>query len=408
MSKPHNGYDQAVNWLFEQFPSYQVIGSKAYKPTLDNIRILLNFLGNPQDDLAFIHVAGSNGKGSTCSMLASILTESNYKVGLFTSPHIQDYSERIRIDGNPIDQEAVVRFVAKVRSKDLSFSPSFFEMTFALAILHFKNEACDICVIETGLGGRLDATNVISPLLSVITTISLEHTDILGDTLEEIAKEKAGIIKLDTPVVIGAMSASIRTVFTEIAKDKNAQLIDLDDKVSIPENFPLLGDYQRLNYRLACTVLRNLEGFPIKVRALETGIENISANSGFKGRLQIIDRAPLTLLDVSHNPDGIKATLETVMKLNRGELYVILGTSSDKDLLGILLEFPATLKMCFTEFSNQRSATVDEFTEILPGDRELFGSFHDPLEALKFVQNSATQDDTILIIGSFFLVSDYF
>lgn len=410
MSKLHKGYDHAIKWLFEQFPSYQLIGSKAYKPTLENIRILLELLGNPQDELTFVHVAGSNGKGSTCSMLASILTESKYKVGLFTSPHIQNYTERIRVNGKEIDQASVVRFVEQVRSEDLSFSPSFFEMTFALALHYFKNEACEICVIETGLGGRLDATNVISPLLSVITTISLEHTDILGNTLEEIAQEKAGIIKQDTPVLLGNLTVSSLKTIQDIALIKNASITHIDQDISIPANFALLGDYQRENYRLACTTLKELSslGFPTKKKALKTGIENINDNTGFRGRLHVINQNPLTILDVSHNPDGIRATLETVTHLNRGELHVILGTSSDKDLKSIVASFPENVKLYLTEFSNQRSARIEDILKVLPSGRELEGTFSDPLQAFKLAQNNATQDDTILIIGSFFLASDFF
>ena len=194
-------YQEATEWLFQQFPQYQLIGAKAFKPTLENIRQLLDWVGNPQEELTFIHIAGSNGKGSTCSMLASILTESGYSVGLYTSPHIEDYTERIRINGLPISKEAVVDFVHRIQAHTFAIEPSFFEITFALSLDYFKRQQCDICVIETGLGGRLDATNIISPLLSIITNISLEHTQFLGDTLELIATEKAGIIKQHTPVV---------------------------------------------------------------------------------------------------------------------------------------------------------------------------------------------------------------
>ena len=184
VSKLNNIYLSEVAWLFQQFPSYQLIGSKAFKPTLENSEKIMRFLGNPQKQIKCIHVAGSNGKGSTCSMLASILTEAGYKVGLFTSPHIKDFRERIKIDGNQIPEQKVIEFIQKIKSSQLDFEPSFFEITFGMAVEHFKNENCDICLIETGLGGRLDATNVIQPILSVITNISLEHTSMLGSTLE--------------------------------------------------------------------------------------------------------------------------------------------------------------------------------------------------------------------------------
>ena len=215
---------KALDWLFQQFPSYQLMGSKAFKPTLENSRKILSYLEHPEEHLKFIHVAGSNGKGSVSSYLASILTESGLKVGLFTSPHIAHFSERIRVNGKPIAQDSIEGFVQRIRQAPLDFSPSFFEITFGMALEHFRNEQCDICVIEAGLGGRLDATNVILPELSIITSISLEHTDMLGDTLEAIALEKAGIIKSNTPVILGQGCMDVQTVFSEVATTRNASL----------------------------------------------------------------------------------------------------------------------------------------------------------------------------------------
>ncbi len=410
MSKPHNEYRDAISWLFEQFPSYQLIGSKAYKPTLDNCTKLLKLLGNPQNDLKFVHVAGSNGKGSTCSMIASILTENDYTVGLFTSPHIEDYTERIRIDGNAMDSISVVNFVRKIKSKTLDFSPSFFEMTFVLALDYFSKQKCDICVIETGLGGRLDATNVIQPLLSVITTISLEHTDILGETLEEIALEKAGIIKPTTPVIIGHIESNLRKVITRIAESKKSRIILYDDSITIPIDFPLLGSYQKENYQLAISALNELGklGYPISDLSIPKGLSNLYKNTGFRARLQVTSKNPLTIIDVSHNADGIRATIDTVNKINIGILHVIFGLSADKNLAEIISVFPSDALLYFTEFSNQRSAKTETITELINDSRSEISLFKEPKIALNSVQNSAKQGDTILIIGSFFLVADYF
>ncbi|MFT5777477.1 MAG: dihydrofolate synthase/folylpolyglutamate synthase [Crocinitomicaceae bacterium] len=410
MSKPLKGYIEAIDWLFEQFPSYQIIGSKAYKPTLDNIAVLLDLIGNPQDELIFVHVAGSNGKGSTCSIIASALTESGHKVGLFTSPHLEDYTERIRINGICISQEAVLDFVKTIRKQPLTFSPSFFEISFALALDYFKSQKCAICIIETGLGGRLDATNVIKPVVSVITTISLEHTDILGDTLEEIAREKAGIIKNTVPVIIGDMNETVSDVLLKIARSRNAKVSFIDAAHKIPAGFPLVGNYQKTNYQLARTVLDYLNsiGFETEDEAIASGLKNIFRNTGFRGRLQVISSEPLTILDVSHNFDGVRETLATVSKMNRGTLHIIYGSSAEKDIKGIISILPDDAKFYYTEFTNSRTATMDQLREASKTNHPPEGIFDNALKAYEAAQNSAKQLDTILIIGSFFLVTDFF
>lgn len=404
-------YSEAISWLFEQFPSYQVLGSKAYKPTLENTRKLLAILGNPQDDLKFVHVAGSNGKGSTCSMIASTLTEAGYKVGLFTSPHIEDYTERVRINGNPIDQKSVVDCVEKIKNAELDFNPSFFEMTFALALGHFISQRCQIVIIETGLGGRLDATNVITPLLSVITNISLEHTQILGDTVELIAGEKAGIIKEGISLISAEKNPIILAIFEKKAKELGSVFIRSDEKQEIPSDFPLLGEYQKDNFKLASSTLAELKklGFSTNANHVIEGLNNLNRNTGFKARLQVWKRDPLTILDVSHNPDGIKSTLESIKELNKGELHVIYGTSSDKDISSILDEFPTDSHLYLTEFTNPRSASVNQLEEAVEVKKHQPAEFFsEATSAYEKAQNTAKQSDTILIIGSFFLVADFF
>lgn len=403
-------YQEATEWLFQQFPQYQLIGAKAFKPTLENIRQLLDWVGNPQEELTFIHVAGSNGKGSTCSMLASILTESGYSVGLYTSPHIEDYTERIRINGLPISKEAVVDFVHRIQAHTFAIEPSFFEITFALSLDYFKRQHCDICVIETGLGGRLDATNIISPLLSIITNISLEHTQFLGDTLELIATEKAGIIKQYTPVVLGPMSEQLLDQFTEIAATRNAPTVYTDLSISLPEHFPLLGNYQHDNYRLVITALNTLQSsFPLKPGAIERGLANLAQNSGLRARLQVVGHDPLTIIDVSHNPDGIEKTMASLQQYRRGNLHIVYGTSSDKDIESIISLFPTDARFYFTTFSNPRSATVEQLKTAAEALQLTNVDFFSNLsDARAHAQNTAKQEDTILIIGSFFLISDFF
>jgi len=411
-SKLNNIYLSEVAWLFQQFPSYQVMGAKAFKPTLINSEKIMRFLGEPHKEIKCVHVAGSNGKGSTCSMLASILTEAGYKVGLFTSPHIKDFRERIRINGVQIPEQNVIDFIKKIKSSPLDFEPSFFEITFGMAVEYFKNQNCDISIIETGLGGRLDATNVIEPILSVITNISLEHTTMLGDTLELIASEKAGIIKKNTPVVIGEMENQLYPIFDEIAKTNNAPIhYSTDIKNEGEFQIPLLGDYQLENCRTvlkSCEILNNL-GFSIDNKGIEKGLDALYSNTGFSGRLQIIQRNPLTIFDVSHNPAGISASLKTIQKMNKGKIHFIYGTSADKDVNSILELFPKDASFYFTEFSSERSIKI----EALKKHAQLIfekncNYFSNPNDALTSAQHHANHEDTIVAIGSFFLISDFF
>jgi len=404
-------YLSEINWLFQQFPSYQKIGSKAYKPTLDNIQKICDRIGNPKKELKFVHIAGSNGKGSTCSMLASILTESGSKVGLFTSPHIKDFSERIRINGECIPQQNVIDFILRIKKEPFDFSPSFFEVTFAMALQHFKKEKCDICIIETGLGGRLDATNIITPLLSVITNISLEHTAILGDTLEEIAVEKGGIIKNNTPVVIGRMNANISSIFQRISSNKNSPLFSIKyDKVK-NYNLPLLGEYQKENLSTVLESLSQLKknGFKTTSKSIQEGLNNLQKNTGFIGRLQLISKKPTLIFDVSHNMDGIRVTLETISKIKSKNLHLVYGTSNDKNLAEIIQLFPKKSNYYFTEFDSERSMQITEIkaiTKDFPCTRKSY--FKSPHNALDSAIKHSKEEDLILVFGSFFLISTFF
>lgn len=405
-------YTETLDWLFEQFPSYQNIGASAYKPDLGNIKELCELMENPQDSLKFIHIAGTNGKGSTSSMLASILTEHGERTGLFTSPHISDFRERIRVNGKMISEEQVVSFCNKIQSKNLPIEPSFFEITFAMALDHFKKEKCSICVIETGLGGRLDATNIITPIVSVITNISLEHTQFLGNTLESIAFEKAGIIKPGVPVVIGETVPETKTTFETVAASKKSKIIFCEEISSGCEKFelPLLGSYQQKNLNTVLHTIQILthEGYHIPIEEIQNGLNNLYKNTGFFGRMQIIKDNPLTILDVSHNSDGIKQTLSAIKELNKGELHLIYGSSSDKNYEEIIALFPPSAHLNFCTFRNSRSLSYTVFEDISKNFAPKPRIFHNVTEAILTTQELANKEDTILVFGSFFLISDFF
>jgi dihydrofolate synthase/folylpolyglutamate synthase len=280
-----------------------------------------------------------------------------------------------------------------------------------MTLVHFLKKETTICVIETGLGGRLDATNIITPILSIITNIGLEHTNFLGETLGEIAFEKAGIIKSGIPVVIGETLPETIEVFRKKVVESNSELILAEEiSIQIPDDFPLLGDYQLKNYKAVFSSINylNIIGFDINHETIEKGLSNLSINTGFRGRLQVIEKSPLTIMDVSHNYDGIKATLGSIIKLNKGKLHIIYGTSSDKDIKSIFSLFPEEASYYFTEFSNERSAKLIQLMEESKEFKLKSNFFLNPKEALKNAQLSVKKEDTILVFGSFFLLSDFF
>lgn len=403
-------YQEAIDWLFQQFPAYHLIGKKAYKPSLANVEELVSLVGNPEKKLKFIHVAGTNGKGSTCSYTSSILTESNFKVGLFTSPHILDFRERIRINGEMIDEESVVEFCKLIQNLELSIAPSFFEITWVMALCFFEKNNCDIVVVETGLGGRLDATNIIQPVLSVITTIDLDHIDILGDTREKIAFEKAGIIKKHIPVIILAQDNEVKHVFEEIAQYRNTSItwVNLSEKIAF--NHGLLG-YQETNLRTVITIIKKLNelGFSISENEIILGIERVTSNTGYFGRFQVIQESPKIICDVAHNVEGISALMETMkVFLQEKRVLALYGTSSDKNLKEIIKVLDSRIEYFVTEFEHPRAAKLDQ----LKADFDFFKKnvffFKSVKDAFQAIQESANENDIILVFGSFFLVSDFF
>lgn len=400
--KPNN-YEESVNWLFEQFPSYQFKGASAYKPGLENTISLLQAFNNPQEKLKFIHVAGTNGKGSTCSFLSSLLVEKGEKVGLFTSPHIYDFRERIRVNGIEIDQAFVIAFCKKIKKIQLEFSPSFFEITLAMALSYFEQEQCTIVALETGLGGRLDATNVVKPLISVITNIGMDHTQFLGETLEAIAFEKAGIIKDKTPVVIGERQIETTSIFEKIAQTQNSQLI-------FAQNFQFpfelnLGGYQSKNLKTALVTL-SLLSYSIDEKIVEKALKNLRQNSGIFGRMEIVQKNPTLILDVSHNKEGIQATIKSLKLSENTKLTILLGASQDKAIEELITHFPKNAEIHLCTFKNERSQTSERLHEIKKSNLIIKEVHQEVNVAIEELLPKLKKEDTLLVIGSFFLISD--
>jgi dihydrofolate synthase/folylpolyglutamate synthase len=395
----NNDYQKCVEWLFSCFPSYQNLGATAYKPGLDRVYQLLDALHIDPNKQASIHIAGTNGKGSTAAYCASMLQERGYRVGLFTSPHIYDFSERIRVNGNPISQQAVIDFCMRYQSLSLEIDASFFELTFAMALAYFQDQNCDYIVIETGLGGKLDATNVLLPKVSVITSIALDHQEFLGSTLGQIASEKAGIIKNQTPVVIGEKKEETIEVFQKSAHQRQAPIF-FTEEFSFDTTHLNLEGYQQVNFNTASLTLQTI-GIEITPELQSKALENLFQNTGFFGRLQVWQNMPKIILDVSHNPAGIAATLPLIQKQCNGQLYIIYGASQDKDAQEILDLFPKNALVAACIFSNSRSKKRQDWEQL--GLKTIFEQLPSAIAAL---QKKLKPDDLLWITGSFFLISD--
>ena len=397
-------YQKSIHWLFNQFPNYQKLGKKAYKADLENISTVLSSFDNPHKKLKFVHVAGTNGKGSVCSTIASALTEAGYKTGLFTSPHLLDFRERIRIDGNKISKENVIDFCNK--AQELECKPSFFEITFAMALEHFKNEKCDICIIEVGLGGRLDATNIITPTLTAITGIGLDHTDILGDTLSEIAIEKGGIIKKDVPLVLGENKTTKE--ITSIAKERNSSVYltkELNKKFSPPFDF----GYPLENAKTASLCLKILNEnstFKNTEAHFSNGLKNILKNTGYKARLEILKKNPNVIFDGGHNEQGIKKSIDYIQNKCSGKIHFIYGSSKEKNHELIFKVIPKGITLYLCPFKSERSLSDKELKNIKDKYRENAIICSDVNDALNQGLMKAEANDSILIFGSFFLYEE--
>ena len=397
-----NKYKQTIDWLFKQFPSYQEIGAEAYKPGLERVEKLLNTFSNPHLKTKTIHVAGTNGKGSTCSFIASILTEKGEKVGLFTSPHIFDFKERIRINGTTISEEDVVTFCTKLREIELPFQPSFFEITFVMAMEYFATQNCTYAIIETGLGGRLDATNVVQPLLSIITNIGLDHQNFLGNTIEAIAAEKAGIIKNKVPVFVAEETAETKNIFLNHALEKQTSIQFLVPTYTKVDG---IANYQQTNLQTAIQGL-SVIGIEANNAEVSLALRNLYENTGLFGRFQKIQKQPQIIIDAAHNEAGIKILLKELQDTPHEKLKFIVGSSGDKDLKKLISNLPSTSEINLCVFKNERSTTYKELSELAAEIGAVKKVYKEINQALNEIVSDTLYNEKIVICGSFFLISD--
>lgn len=402
-------YQETLEWMFNKLPMYQTQGATAYRKDITNTVLLAEHLGNPEKQLRCIHVAGTNGKGSTSHLLASVLMEAGYKVGLYTSPHLKDYRERITINGEPISEAHVVQFITNNKAFFETHNLSFFEMSVGLAFDYFVKEEIDIAVIEVGMGGRLDSTNIITPLISVITNIGLDHTQFLGDTLEAIAFEKAGIIKNNIPVVIGEYVPETKPVFTAKAQETNSELYFASDLVK--EDYPcgLLGDYQFYNKKTVIQTLRVLQEkqlLQVSEEAIKNGFLKVIDNTHLQGRWQQLGANPKIICDTAHNAHGLKVVMAQLKKEKYDQLHLVLGVVNDKKLDDILILLPKNAKYYFCQPNISRGLAA----AVLQEKAATFGLkgviYNSVSEAYEHSRKMAGVDDLIYIGGSNFVVAE--
>lgn len=423
-------YKQTINFLYQNLPMYQNIGQHAYKSDLSNIIKLCALLGNPQDNLRFIHIGGTNGKGSVSHICASIFQEAKYKTGLYTSPHLFDFRERIRVNGKCIEKKCVVEFITTYKQAITEINPSFFEITVALALYYFKKSQVDVAIIEVGLGGRLDSTNIITPLLSCITNIGLDHTNILGDTKEKIAKEKAGIIKKDTPIIIGESDANTNAIFLDEAKRNASSLIFADKTYSIKpkdetkwyENFSLtknknidicnlksalIGNYQQKNICTIYAIIQeSLTFFPnINHKAIRNGLKNVIKNTHFRGRWEKIQHKPLVVTDTAHNAHGVQETIKQLFSLPIADIHIVWGMVSDKDIESIISILPIQAHYYLCSPNIARAMPVEQLQTYFGSHN--YSCYKDVKSAYSAAYEKCTKEGGIYVGGSTFVVADF-
>lgn len=425
-------YTETLDYLFTSLPTFQQDGALAYKPGLERVSEFCRKIGNPQRSYFVIHVAGTNGKGSVSNMLASVLQQAGYQVGLYTSPHLTDFRERIRINGEMISKQKVVNFVSKYRKDMEECELSFFEMTTAMAFDYFAQNDVEVAVIETGLGGRLDATNIVIPAVSVITNIGLEHTDLLGDSLPKIAREKGGIIKKSIPVVVGEKNSAYNLVIEDIAADRHSTVIYAEqafechrqqhegavqvfDMIRTRDNqqytlrIPLLGEYQRQNVATVCAVADYLhENTPLSIsrRAFVEGLRDTTLITGFRGRWQTLSTAPTVICDTAHNAHGIRLVAKQLEEIKQGKLYCVMGFCEDKNITEMLALMPKGAHYIFTRAESRRAATVEHISAIASALNLDFECQPTVATAVERAKSLASGDDTIFIGGSTFVVAE--
>jgi dihydrofolate synthase/folylpolyglutamate synthase len=420
-------YKEAVAYLYENLPMFQRVGAIAFKRDLTNTLRLCEALGNPQRKFKSVHVAGTNGKGSTSHMLASVLQEAGYKTGLYTSPHLKAFTERIKINGSEVSEKFVVDFVNRVQYLIKEIQPSFFEITVAMAFDYFAQEGVDVAVVEVGLGGRLDSTNVITPVVSVITNIGWDHQDLLGDTLPKIAFEKAGIIKKQVPVVVSEKQLDVEQVFMSKAQEEKTTLFFASPEYSVTalsagdlniyrngqpfiENlhFPLLGFYQHKNLPGVLKTLEVLskEDFGISQQHVKAGLENVLTNTHFKGRWQTIGEDPLIICDTGHNKDGIREVVRQLISMHYEKLHMVMGMVKDKDISEVLALLPKQADYYFCQAKIPRAMDAALLAEKATAAGLQGQVIPDVNEAKRTALKNASPQDLIFIGGSTFVVAE--
>lgn len=399
-------YQQAVAYLYEQLPAFQRVGAPAYKADLNNISALCNALDNPQESYSIIHVAGTNGKGSVCSMLASILFEAGYTTGLHTSPHLIDLRERMRVNGEMAPQAFVIEFLENHKNLSSKLKPSFFELTVAMSFDWFRKSQVDIAVIETGLGGRMDSTNIVNPILSVITNVSMDHTQFLGDTLEAIAGEKAGILKKNVPAVLGPENEALLYVFKGYGDKVGAKVHIAHPEGELPET-DLKGSYQQDNIATVLGTVERLsvQGWNIEPKHVKKGLLNVGKNAGLRGRWEIINDDPTIIVDVCHNEAGLRASLESLKQHPYDTLHIVIGLSGDKDVESMIRLLPNATLYC-TRSSVPRAMDPQRIHQAATKNGLPSACYTTAEEAVEAAKEHAGFNDLILVLGSIFLISD--
>jgi len=400
-------YQEAIDWLFVQMPNYQNKGVGAYKPGLENITKLCKHFNDPHKDLKMIHIAGTNGKGSTCNMLSSVLQEEKYKIGLYNSPHLIDFTERIKINNKNIDKKFVFDFILKLKNIPENIKPSFFEFTTIMAFEYFKTQKVDFAIIETGLGGRLDSTNIISPILTAITNIDLDHTSILGDSIEKIAYEKAGIIKPNIPIILGDEKHLVKNIIEEKAKKRNAKFVDAT-KLRSDLKSDLAGLYQKKNIKVVQSLVNELNKINIKVseNSLKNGLMNVQKNTKFIGRWFEFSKSPLTICDTAHNKAGLEQVFEQLKNYPHSK-HIILGFVNDKNINEVIPLFPKNEKFYFVKPSIERGKNPKDYEDLLKQKKLNYQIFEDVKSGYIKALKNCKSDELIFIGGSNFVVGDF-
>lgn len=423
-------YEQTIHYLYNKLPLYSNIGIKAYKADLNNTIALCEYLGNPQNKIKTIHIAGTNGKGSTSHMLASVFQQCGYKTGLYTSPHLKDFRERIKLNGEMIPQDFVIDFVERTKTFSEEINPSFFELTFVMSLEYFAQQKADIAIIETGLGGRLDSTNVITPEVAVITNIGFDHMDILGDTIEKITAEKAGIIKQNTPVIIGETIPATKSIFLEKAKEKNAPVFFAEEAFKIisatpvneklevkilPNNkaqpkiytLDLPAIYQSKNLRTVLTALDVLKNkYALQEENIKYALSHVKDITGLHGRWEVIQKNPLVVLDVAHNVDGIQQLINQITNSSYKKLHIVFGMVKDKEIEKVLELLPKNATYYFTKAQIPRALPEEELLQRAQKFNLKGSSYDEVNKALKTAMDTASEEDMIIVCGSVFVVGE--